>query len=363
MSDGIQQWSEIADRFRDGLILGNGASIAIHAGFHYQSLLDEAQRHEFLDADTLAVFKAFGSNQHDFELVLRRLWYARQVNEALKLSGEPVDRVDISYQKVRRALIETVRVTHVTYDKAAPHFDSIARFARRFRTVLSLNYDLILYWALMYGNREKLGNFRDCFRYNGSGHLVLDRDWTEYRNGSETTLCFYPHGNLLLARTTEGEEVKLQAGNSKLLDAILSNWESAEVLPIFVCEGTAEQKQRSISGSSYLSRVASKAFDEIGESIVIFGWSMGPQEQHIIERIIARRPKALAISVRNGNEQIVRRANELFADKVEDLVFFDAQSPGVWANSDGSREREESEVMAEVLEAIKRINLHRGSDM
>jgi hypothetical protein len=354
MSDGIQQWSEIADRFRDGLILGNGASIAIHPGFHYQSLLDEAQKRELLDADTVAVFKAFGSNQHDFELVMRRLWYARQVNEALKLSGEPVDRVDMSYQTVRRALIETVRATHVAYENAAPYFDPIARFAKRFRTVLSLNYDLILYWALLYGNREKLGSFRDCFHYDGSGRLVLDRDWTEYRDDSDTTLCFYPHGNLVLARTAADEEVKLQAGGSKLLDAILKHWESGEVLPIFVCEGTTEQKQRSISGSSYLRQIESKAFDEIGESIVIYGWSMGPQEQHISDRIVARRPKALAISVRNGNEQTIRRAKELFAGEIEDLVFFDAQSPGAWANSDGSRGREEAEIMVEVLAAIER---------
>jgi hypothetical protein len=220
--------------------------------------------------------------------------------------------------------------------------------------VLSLNYDLILYWALLYGNREKLGNFRDCFHYGGSGRLVLDRNWSGYRDGGDTTLYFYPHGNLALARTTEAEEVKLRAGGSNLLDVILENWASGEVLPIFVCEGMAEQKQRSISGSSYLSQVESKAFDEIGESIVIYGWSMGSQEKHIIDRIVARRPKALAISVRNGNEQIIRRANELFAGEVEDLVFFDAQSPGAWANSDGLSEKEEAEIMAGVLAALER---------
>lgn len=339
----IKKWSEIKDRFRDGLILGNGASIAVHDGFGYESLYREAQQRKFLDETAISVFKAFGKDQYDFELVLRRLWYARQVNEALGLSGNAVEKVDDAYQAIRKALIETVRDTHVGYEDASQYFDPIAKFVQGFRTVLSLNYDLVLYWALMYGNNVKLGKYRDCFRYDTSGRLVLDSDWEKYREDGGTTLCFYPHGNLVLGRTVADDELKVKAGGSNLLETVFEKWQAGDVLPVFVCEGTSEQKQRSINGSSYLRQVQSKAFDEIRESIVIYGWRMGPQEQHIIEQILESKPKALAISVRGDNQETVRRANELFSGKIESLVFFDANSPGAWAKSDGSTERQQAE--------------------
>ena len=334
----IVKWNAIQDQFRDGLVLGNGASIAIHQGFKYESLYKEAQQRKFLDENAIAIFEAFGKNQHDFELVLRRLWYARQVNQALNLSGDAVDLVDNAYQTIRNALIRIVRATHVTYDDASQYFEPIAQFVSHFRTVFSLNYDLILYWAAMYGNTAKIGKFRDCFHYVTSGNLVLDPSWGTYRDGDGATLFFYPHGYLALARDVSDEEHKLRASSTKLLDAILTSWEDGKVLPVFVCEGTSDHKLRSINGSSYLGRVYLNGFEEIQESVVIYGWSMGEQEQHIVDQILSQQPKAVAVSVWNGNMDTVGRANQLFAGKVERLVFFDAQSPGAWNNPNGSKE-------------------------
>ncbi len=134
----IKIWADIKDRFKDGLILGNGASIAVHQEFSYKGLFFEAKKLNFLGHDAEQVFEHFGSE--DFEAVLRHLWHSKMVFDALKLTGEPVKRVDAAYTAVQAALIKTVRATHVSYPVARPHLEHIHKFLREFKTVLSLNY-------------------------------------------------------------------------------------------------------------------------------------------------------------------------------------------------------------------------------
>ncbi|MGH8604113.1 MAG: DUF4917 family protein, partial [Gammaproteobacteria bacterium] len=137
----IFRWSEIRDRFQESLIVGNGGSVAVDPSFAYPTLFEAARRANHLTERVTDVFGRFGTN--DFELVLRRLWQATLVNQALDIPAGPVEQ---AYREVRTALIATIRDTHVTYEAALPHLSSIYRFMQGFRTVVSLNYDLVLYW-------------------------------------------------------------------------------------------------------------------------------------------------------------------------------------------------------------------------
>ena len=130
----IYQWRDIEEGFTHGLLLGNGASVAVDAGFSYGSLFDEAARLGHLTPQVLNVFDRLGVN--DFEFVLRRLWQAKIVNQALEI--EP-GRVEEAYQEVRSSLISTIRDVHVSYEEATPHLGLIYRFMQRFETVVSLN--------------------------------------------------------------------------------------------------------------------------------------------------------------------------------------------------------------------------------
>jgi len=78
----IHQWSEIREQFAGGaLLLGNGASMAIHPGFGYGSLRQAAEDNGHITPEVSEIFRAFDTP--DFELVLRRLWEATSVNKAL----------------------------------------------------------------------------------------------------------------------------------------------------------------------------------------------------------------------------------------------------------------------------------------
>lgn len=241
----ILQWNTISDRFNEGLLLGNGASVAVHQAFNYVSLFEEATKRGHITPNVGEVFRSFG--EHDFEVVLRKLWQAKLVNQALNI---PAGRVEEAYTEVRTALIATVRDTHVTYNDARSHLTPIYNFLKQFQTVVSLNYDLIVYWAALLGN-DALGVtwFKDCFQKN-----AFREDWEPmrepYGRARGSTLFFYPHGNLALVRTSIGSESKVYAREGDLLDSILDRWTTGQVVPLFVCEGTSEQKKLAINSSS-----------------------------------------------------------------------------------------------------------------
>lgn len=324
----IVQWNDIKEDYHQGsLLLGNGSSIAVDGCFNYPSLFEEALRLDHLTSNVQAVFDKFGVI--DFELVLRRLWQAKLVNEALDL---PRGEVEEAYEEVRQALISTIRDTHVSYEDAREHFEPIYKFMQEFDFVVSLNYDLIVYWAAQYGNRTLGRWFKDCFQSS-----AFRNDWKslcDSYGADGTTLYFYPHGNLVLRREGFSSERKIQAGtDNNLLDAILEKWETCNLAPAFVCEGTEENKRDAISSCNYFERVFFEVLPSLDETLVVYGWGFGDQDEHIIEQIAKSCVKRIAVAIYSDDQvlcgNIERKLQSL---NLEELVFFDAQSEGCWNN-------------------------------
>nr|WP_231489694.1 DUF4917 family protein [Halomonas saliphila] len=158
MSFEIQPWSEIADQFTDNLLLGNGASIAVDDRFRYRSLKEHAIENGLFTKDVRSLFDFFRTD--DFELVLRIVWQSTNVNAALDIED---DKTEQAYRHVRDCLIDAVRDIHPEYGEVEDHFPTVAKFMKGFKTVVSLNYDLIVYWAMMHGNELKNRHrFKDC---------------------------------------------------------------------------------------------------------------------------------------------------------------------------------------------------------
>jgi hypothetical protein len=325
----ILKWTELQNEFSEGLVIGNGASIAVSDGFRYESLYEAAKAGGQLREGTQAVFTSFKSS--DFELVLRRLWQATLVNQALNIASE---QVDLAYKEVRRSLIETVHAIHPPYADLQKHFPAIGTFLKGFHTVASLNYDLVLYWAAMWNNDNVLGLwFKDAFNRSG-GKTYFRDDWETVRKPyglvGGATLYFYPHGNLCLGTEAEGGEVKLDAAGENLLKSITEQWEGGAATPLFVSEGTSEQKLAAVRRSNYLSRVHIEVLGSLGEAVVFYGMRFGPQDHHVIGRV-ARTAKKVAISVYRGDEATIANASETFKKAgVENVRFFDAESAGAW---------------------------------
>lgn len=327
----IFKWREIKDEFRDGLILGNGASIAIDERFDYSSLYEEAS----IKDDVRDVFCY--AKTYDFELVLKMLHDTKNVNKFLGIKDK---KTKPAYRNLRDALIKTVKKIHPPYDDVSFKLKSYAEFMKNFKIVVSLNYDLLVYWTMLAANRRgKKHSFKDCFYYEGR----LVDNWQDYREpygrAKKTTLVFFQHGNLVLATDQYGEECKIsQTGYKNLLETVFDKWKSEDYIPLFVSEGTNKQKRRAIHRSHYLNVVYGSVFRDLGQTLVIYGWSMKKKDVHILKTIgKIKGLKSVAVSVhtslRNHKkcQDVKSRLRKVTENKKLQVKFFDAESAGKWA--------------------------------
>lgn len=339
----IEDWSAVKARANwNTLLLGNGASIAIDQCFDYKSLLAEARRNPRLSS-AACIFDELGTE--DFEFVLRACWHAIVVNDALKITSDSVKAIS---ESVRTALIEAVRAHHCGYsDAVCSKLDAAARFIKSTgcHLVLSLNYDLTLYWAIMRYNKAA-GNsgcsFADLFNPDSFAP-------ESFNLGPATTRVFYPHGALFLARpfgpvrqgASEGApgEAKITRASEHLLESIIERWCRKDCGPLFVSEGTSPAKRQAIASSPYLSYVHSQILPTAG-STVVYGFGFADQDEHILKAIGKSRPRHLAISVHGDPATakqrycpFVRAQLGKHADfKETKLHFFRSDSPGCWCN-------------------------------
>jgi len=145
MQHSILTWAQIAQNYQMGtIILGNGSSISVSQSFSYGSLLENSHQRGLLSTDVLAIFNFFET--YDFELVLRLVWQAANVNKALLIRDE---RTYQAYLNVRDSLIRAVREVHPEYAYVADKLPNIYRFLKEFDTVISLNYDLLVTGRLL----------------------------------------------------------------------------------------------------------------------------------------------------------------------------------------------------------------------
>lgn len=247
-----------------------------------------------------------------------------------------------TYNRTRQALIRIVRAVHPTQNRVARYFPHIGPFIQNFSTIVSLNYDLILYWAFLWANATTPAiKFKDCFP-NG----LFDYDWRKYRacirGERKAILVFYPHGNLALGTDDQSNEQKITAGDigAHLLSRIIERWDSRTLLPLFVNEGATSQKLAAIRRSRYLGRIHDSVLEDLGRSLVIYGSSLQPNDEHILKAILRGRVTRIAISVHTtGNPTwsdiclIQReRINRIAANQGRNVTvtFFDSASPGAW---------------------------------
>lgn len=304
----LRKWSEIADDFEDTLVLGNGASVALYPRFKYNSLKEEAYERGYLseeaeessniDSESTptsaeGVFELLGTD--DFERVLNLLWHAKYVNDLLSIDEE---ETAISYGLVKGALVKTVQAVHCEYPQVEGQLQQAQEFMSSFNIVLSLNYDLLVYWALLAGNNNPStpnDRFMDCF----TSDRTLDPDWARHlvteSQEQNSTLVFYPHGNLALTTGPHSEEKKVVSSGRYLLDRILEAWEARG--PLFVSEGRWQDKLNTIKGSGYLRTVYGEVMGNLGSTVAIYGWNLSSNDKHLVDRLFNRQKQKAAVSI------------------------------------------------------------------
>lgn len=328
----LHDWEEIKDSFTHSLLLGNGASIAVDKRFSYKVLYEEVSNYSTLSNELLGLFEHYHTT--NFEHILRSLLETHRINEVLGIDD---DKTEKYYLELRNALIQTIRNIHPQHQEVKHHFNKIAGFLSRFKKVLSLNYDLLVYWAMLAYNEGHGQWFKDCFVH---GEFEKDFEYLSkpYQTMKGATLVFYPHGSLFLATEPFGGEVKVSSSEKDyLLSSVLAKWQREDYIPLFVSEGTSQAKLRSITRNSYLNTVYDSVVAKLSDSLVIYGWSLGDQDQHILRALARGNLKEIAISVYVKDEhwksycdEVTHKLRGLPRIRNCTIRFFNAESKGCW---------------------------------
>jgi hypothetical protein len=308
----VVPWKDVRAEFgRGSLLIGNGLSRSIWRLFEYGSLFQVARRFG-LDGDDVALFKQFETT--DFESILQALRTARRVGQAL---GQENEALDERYESIRSALIRAVSEVHVPWESlmSCKALFLLHDAMRTYHTVFSTNYDLIPYWALM---RDPT-SFRDMFWGDGNSF-----DLTNTTVDADTTRLLFVHGALHLYETEWGVTHKLVADGRRLVSML---GEDPDHVPLFVSEGSAQDKRRAIASSGYLNYVYQELLRERGP-MTIFGQSLGDQDEHIASALDRPRVKiAIAIRLDQRASEVRRRTADYSRRLVRaELAFFDAST-------------------------------------
>jgi len=168
-------------------------------------------------------------------------------------------------------------------------------FLSHFNKIFTLNYDLLLYWALMRGwekEREER-NETTGSDYNedtpwfcdGFGERAGQLVWLVKR--ADDVTVWYLHGALHLYLICDDESYYLEKlryqESVNLIEQIRQNIDD-EKLPLVVAEGKSSRKKFQIDQYSYL-RYAYNALKTLSGILFTFGVSFREEDQHILEAI------------------------------------------------------------------------------
>lgn len=323
--------AEAADGAKPSMLLGNGFSIAASKTFAYGRLLDEADFGSRRRRTRIReVFDLLESS--DFEMVVRRL---QETAATLRLypgrlrPTRALLRADAA--RVRDGLTEAISEIHPA-NKGEIGDDEMERtidVLEQFGEVFTVNYDLLLYWAMGSNGFRSLD---DGFRRGSSGDL-------EHLRPENQTVHFL-HGALHLWEEADlgGEPITYKQEWTRrftLIEALRHALDGG-LYPLVVMEGTAEQKQAAIDASPYL-RGCLRSLRHLGRSLFTYGWAMSGNDDHIVQAIDKSGVERLYVGLfgkrkEGSNPSVVAKAEELAAtsdDRIK-VQFWDVTTAGLW---------------------------------
>lgn len=323
------EWSAIEEGFAgDGdvgaggvLLLGNGFSMNIWPAFGYRTLVDRSG----LGGTARELF----GSRTNFETVLAELSTARRVLGVAR-PGEDhlLALLKNLASEVRDALLETVGEVHPDASGLVAGLervlDGLAKYLPRYAKVFATNYDLLSYWAAVQGDVADLL----------PGSEPFDEQLAESWLRNARPKIFFLHGALHLWRSllTNAEGKHTANTDTRLLDVIRSSVNHPDRVPLFISEGSSEEKVARISASPYLS-FCGRALAEADAPLTVLGQALADVDQHICEAIERHPNRKVAIGVWVGDvqpdgrkEALVTRATATRGRlaNCRDVVFFDS---------------------------------------
>ena len=335
------------------LLLGNGFSIECFPNiFSYDTLYGQA---DFTKTPELPkVFDELKTN--DFEQVIKAL------DGIVKVAHIYGGTDPAMIEKMRMDSIELKNILVKTIAKRHPELpskisDSQMQACRKFLgnfigdkskgKVYTLNYDLLLYWVIMHEEATRSSTQHLLRKNDGFGRdeETYETDYVIWHGeglDSKKQSIYYLHGALHLFDA--GNQLQKYTWiNTKV--PLINQTRFAlndEKYPMFVSEGTKEQKLAKIQHSAYLHHAYKSFTAEVSSQkncMFIHGHSLSDNDGHIFQKIIRNRIPRLYVSVNTTAGQPVRPAKIEAVNKMIEargvkhplnVKFYDTSTAKVW---------------------------------
>ncbi len=323
------------------LLLGNGFSMAYNKErFSFTSLLESAIKAGLIKINTpiYEIFQEFETK--DFETVVNLLETATKVTKKYSaITDESETLIVRDASKLKNHLVSIITNNHpekIT-DISDEEFLCCANFINEFDKIYTLNYDLLLYWVAI-----KLEDFMRTNHIEKRRLRILDGFGNSEEDGSEDVVyannsskpftLHYLHGALhIFDKKYEIIKQTYSRTSKPLKDQTLENI-NQDIYPIFVSEGTSQQKKAKIIHNAYLNHCY-KSLSKISGDLIIFGTMLKTNDDHIRDAIKHSKINKIYIGVSSV------AAIDDFDSFVEELkvvahpktvLFYDYRTAKVW---------------------------------
>lgn len=318
------------------LLIGNGFSIACRPNIFLYGRLFERADFSNLTPSARQAFEALGTQ--DFERVIKAL---RDLSTLLTVysagSADTIERMRRDADGLRELLVQTIASSHPEHpaEITEEEYAAVRTFLEHFHTVYSLNYDLLLYWAQMHTSEGESPSSDDGFRKPEDDY---EAPYVTWEPGHHKQNMWFLHGALHVFDTgTEVQKFTWVNTGVRLIEQIRDALHR-DYFPLFVAEGTSDEKLERIRHSDYLAK-AYRSFSEIGGALFVYGHSLAENDEHYLRLIERGKVEHLFVGLygdpdSDDNRRIIRRA-ELMRDRRRGkralrVDFYDAASAKVW---------------------------------
>ncbi|ODT83569.1 MAG: DUF4917 domain-containing protein [Nitrosomonadales bacterium SCN 54-20] len=318
------------------ILLGNGFSIACRPGiFRYGRLYEQA---DFSKLSPSAK-KAFETlRTEDFEKVIKALRSAASILKAYDgVDPTLINALKRDAEGLKELLVQTIANSHPEWPSEIRESEYAAclQFLSNFNTVYTLNYDLLLYWAQMHDDMTKEKS-DDGFRKSEDDPEAPYVTWDPSNSHRQKT--WFLHGALhLFDAETEIQKYTWINTGVRLIEQIRDAL-NCGLFPIFVSEGTSNEKLSRIRHNDYLAK-AYRSFSEITGALFIYGHSLASNDDHFLKRIEKGKINKVYLGIygdpnSSSNREIIYRAMKMPSRRKRgsglSVTFFDTSSVKVW---------------------------------
>lgn len=301
------------------VLLGNGFSRAFGEEFAYSRLRDVAEMSQ-LNVGKDQLFDHAASD--DFETVIRHLEQSAHLvalydpsNERLKL------QMTADAQAVKNGLVEALTTIHPLsgHDVSDDQYASARCFLSHFRRIFTLNYDLLLYWAVL---QDRLVPPKVVTK-DGFGRIDGTLTWIQPDRADEQEI-FYLHGAMHFYLDRDGRLNKLEYADGRIVEQLQTNLRFGK-FPLVVTEGSYQDKQARIAASRYLSYCHSR-LSRIRGALFIHGMALSENDTHVLNAIAHGSGAIDALYV--GLHGAPSETTEIVAAKARSLARVHAEKTG-----------------------------------